>query len=142
MISFLSRCCLPAFLDLWLSQDRFYLGLILFLVHFLIPQNFNPIIHSEIRGTGHPYLTALSIGNIKETFFITYLEYLRHVFYIKYLFYFLVGGMYLFGIEGAILGPLLLCVLVVLSSIPVTNLNSPPSFTSSVEESILASPTV
>lgn len=110
-------CCLPAFLDLWLSQDRFYLGLALFLVHFIIPPNFNPIIHSEIKGTGHPYLTALSI----------------------------VGGMYLFGIEGAILGPLLLCVLVVLSSITVINLNSPDSFTtqSSVEESnTLTSPVV
>lgn len=111
-------CCVPAFLDLWLSQDRFYLGLTLVLVHFIIPPNFNPIIHSEIKGGGHPYLTALSI----------------------------VGGMYLFGIEGAILGPLLLCLLVVLSSITVNNLNvSPSTITrqSSIEESnSLASPTV
>lgn len=102
-------CCLPAFLDLWLSQDRFYLGVLLVLIHFIIPSNFNPIIHSEIKGGGHPYLTALSI----------------------------VGGMYLFGIEGAILGPLLLCLLVVLCSITVNTLNSSPSTItrqSSVEE--------
>lgn len=92
-------CSFPAVLDLWLSQDKFYLGLILFLIHFIIPSNFNPIVHSEIKGGGHPYLTALSI----------------------------VGGMYLFGIEGAILGPLLLCLLVVLCSIAVNNLNSSPN---------------
>jgi purine-cytosine permease-like protein len=38
--------------------------------------------------------------------------------------------MYLFGIEGAVLGPLLLCLLVVLSTITVNNLNTPTnSFT-------------
>lgn len=109
-------CCLPAFLDLWLSQDRFYLGLLLVLIHFIVPSNFNPIIHSEIKGGGHPYLTALSI----------------------------VGAMYLFGIEGAILGPLLLCLLVVLGTVTVNSLNSSPTtFThqSSVEEpSSIASP--
>lgn len=108
-------CTFPAFLDLWLSQDRFYLGLTLVLIHFIVPSNFNPIVHSEIKGAGHPYLTALSI----------------------------VGGMYLFGgVEGCILGPLLLCLLVVLCSVTVNSLNS-PEFThqSSVEESIsIASP--
>lgn len=43
-------CSVPAFLDLWLSQDRFYLGLLLVLIHFIVPSNFNPIIHSEIKG--------------------------------------------------------------------------------------------
>ncbi|CRL07378.1 CLUMA_CG020355, isoform A [Clunio marinus] len=90
-------CCIPAFLDLWLSQDRFYLGLILVIIHFIIPSNFNPIIHSEIKGAHHPYLTALSI----------------------------IGGLYLLGIEGAIIGPLLLCLLVVLSSITASSISSP-----------------
>lgn len=91
---FYFRCCVPAFLDLWLSQDRFYLGLTLVLVHFIIPSNFNVMVHSEIKGIwifnrlkyqrlyfqtlggGHPYLTALSI----------------------------IGGIGFFGIQGAILG--------------------------------------
>lgn len=51
-------CSVPAVLDLWLSQDRFYLGLLLFLIHFIIPSNFNPVVHSEIKGGGHPYLTV------------------------------------------------------------------------------------
>lgn len=111
-------CSVPAFLDLWLSQDRFYLGLLLVLIHFIVPSNFNPIIHSEIKGGGHPYLTGLSIA----------------------------GGMYLMGLEGAVLGPLLLCLLVVLFEVALNSLkDSPPStFThqSSIEESNsqLASP--
>lgn len=51
----------------------------------------------------------------------------------------IVGGMYLFGgIEGAIYGPLLLCLLIVLSSMTMHNLNSAPSSLtrqSSLEES-------
>lgn len=51
-------CSIPAFLDLWLSQNHFYLGLLLVLIHFIVPPNFNVIIHSEIKGSGHPYLTG------------------------------------------------------------------------------------
>lgn len=43
-------CSVPAFLDLWLSQDRLYLGLILVLIHFIVPSNFNYIMYSEIKG--------------------------------------------------------------------------------------------
>lgn len=92
-------CCLPAFLDLWLSQDRFYTGIVLVVIHFIVPTNFNPIVHSEIKGGGHPYLTALSI----------------------------VGGMYLFGVEGAILGPLMLCLLIVLTTVTARSLNPTPN---------------
>ncbi|XP_053691930.1 transmembrane protein 245 [Sabethes cyaneus] len=91
-------CSVPAFLDLWLSQDRFWLGIILVLIHFIVPSNFNPIIHSEIKGGGHPYLTGLSIA----------------------------GGMYLFGLEGALLGPLLLCLLVVLFEVTVSAIRDSP----------------
>lgn len=51
-------CSLLAFLDLWLTQNHFYLGFALVLIHFIIPPNFNVIIHSEIKGSGHPYLTG------------------------------------------------------------------------------------
>lgn len=43
-------CSLLAFLDLWLSQDRLYLGVLLVTIHFIASTNFNPIIHSEIKG--------------------------------------------------------------------------------------------
>lgn len=51
-------CSIPAFLDLWLTQNHFYLGLLLVAIHFIVPPNFNVIIHSEIKGSGHPYLTG------------------------------------------------------------------------------------
>uniref|UniRef100_A0A182PS46 Transmembrane protein 245 n=1 Tax=Anopheles epiroticus TaxID=199890 RepID=A0A182PS46_9DIPT len=92
-------CSAPAFLDLWLSQDRFWLGITLVLIHFIVPSNFNPIIHSEIKGGGHPYLTGLSIA----------------------------GGMYLFGLEGALLGPLLLCLLVVLFEVTISAIRDSPA---------------
>nr|XP_040221528.2 transmembrane protein 245 isoform X1 [Anopheles coluzzii] len=92
-------CSAPAFLDLWLSQDRFWLGVTLVLIHFIVPSNFNPIIHSEIKGGGHPYLTGLSIA----------------------------GGMYLFGLEGALLGPLLLCLLVVLFEVTISAIRDSPA---------------
>ncbi|XP_058467349.1 transmembrane protein 245 [Malaya genurostris] len=92
-------CSVPAFLDLWLSQDRFWLGILLVLIHFIVPSNFNPIIHSEIKGGGHPYLTGLSIA----------------------------GGMYLFGLEGALLGPLLLCLLVVLFEVTMSAIRDSPA---------------
>ncbi|XP_035900293.1 transmembrane protein 245 isoform X4 [Anopheles stephensi] len=92
-------CSAPAFLDLWLSQDRFWLGVTLVMIHFIVPSNFNPIIHSEIKGGGHPYLTGLSIA----------------------------GGMYLFGLEGALLGPLLLCLLVVLFEVTISAIRDSPA---------------
>uniref|UniRef100_A0A182R805 Transmembrane protein 245 n=1 Tax=Anopheles funestus TaxID=62324 RepID=A0A182R805_ANOFN len=92
-------CSAPAFLDLWLSQDRFWLGITLVMIHFIVPSNFNPIIHSEIKGGGHPYLTGLSIA----------------------------GGMYLFGLEGALLGPLLLCLLVVLFEVTISAIRDSPA---------------
>lgn len=109
-------CSFPAFLDLWLSQDQFYLGLILVLIHFIVAPNFNVIVYSEIKA-GHPYLTALSIA----------------------------GGIYLIGLEGAIVGPLLLCILIVLYDVTINSFSSPTPTTftrqSSTDESnMLASP--
>lgn len=112
-------CSIPAFLDLWLTQNHFYLGLLLILIHFIIPPNFNAIIHSEIKGSGHPYLTALSIA----------------------------GGIFLLGIEGALIGPLLLCLLIVLFDVTINALCSPTTpntytYTqqSSVNEDLIQSP--
>ncbi|XP_070494875.1 transmembrane protein 245 isoform X3 [Chironomus tepperi] len=107
-------CSIPAFLDLWLTQNHFYLGVALVLIHFIVPPNFNIIIHSEIKGSGHPYLTALSIA----------------------------GGIYLLGLEGAIIGPLLLCLLIVLFEFTISLTSSSPlnTFTQQTSNEESASP--
>ncbi|XP_034662074.1 transmembrane protein 245 isoform X2 [Drosophila subobscura] len=74
-------CAVPAFLELWLAQDRFYAGLILFLLQFFVPSTFETAIYADLKGGGHPYLNGLAIA----------------------------GGMYWIGWQGAILGPLMLC---------------------------------
>ncbi|XP_012161452.1 transmembrane protein 245 isoform X3 [Ceratitis capitata] len=74
-------CALPALLELWLAQDRFYAGLVLFLLQFFVPPYFEAAIYAEMKGGGHPYLTGLAIA----------------------------GGMYWIGWQGAIFGPLMLC---------------------------------
>ncbi|XP_017873777.1 PREDICTED: transmembrane protein 245 isoform X1 [Drosophila arizonae] len=74
-------CAVPAFLELWLAQDRFYAGLILFLLQFFVPSSFETAIYADLKGGGHPYLNGLAIA----------------------------GGMYWIGWQGAIFGPLMLC---------------------------------
>lgn len=91
-------CSLLAFLELWLSQDQFYLGVLLVSIHYIVAIYFNPTIHSEIKGGGHPYLTALSIA----------------------------GGIYLLGLEGAVLGPLSLCLLYVIFDVTMAAVRDTP----------------
>lgn len=44
-------CSIPAFLDLWLIQDSFSMGVILLLIHFLIPSGFvDPAIYADVNG--------------------------------------------------------------------------------------------
>ncbi|KAH8295441.1 hypothetical protein KR018_011120 [Drosophila ironensis] len=74
-------CAVPAFLELWLAQDRFYAGLILFMLQFFVPSSFETAIYADLKGGGHPYLNGLAIA----------------------------GGMYWIGWQGAIFGPLMLC---------------------------------
>ncbi|XP_023036303.1 transmembrane protein 245 isoform X4 [Drosophila willistoni] len=74
-------CAVPAFLELWLAQDRFYAGLTLFLMQFFVPSAFETAIYADLKGGGHPYLNGLAIA----------------------------GGMYWIGWQGAIFGPLMLC---------------------------------
>eukprot|EP01094_Clydonella_sp_ATCC50884_P001797 TRINITY_DN11349_c0_g1_i1.p1 TRINITY_DN11349_c0_g1~~TRINITY_DN11349_c0_g1_i1.p1 ORF type:complete len:879 (+),score=305.11 TRINITY_DN11349_c0_g1_i1:688-3324(+) len=71
---------IPAVLELWLFRNKPIHAFVLFVLHLSAVWVFDPIIYGQIQGS-HYYVTGLSV----------------------------VGGVYFLGVEGVVIGPMLLC---------------------------------
>ncbi|KAH9505458.1 hypothetical protein Btru_057375 [Bulinus truncatus] len=88
----------PAAIHLWMVQDEGLSALLLFIAHKLPSYVVDTAIYNEIEG-GHPYVTGLAIA----------------------------GGILFMGLEGAIIGPIILCCLIVVVNMYGSMLQNYPS---------------
>lgn len=79
--------CIPGVLELWFVGHKFA-SAGMFILHFAASWWIDPLIYSEIEQSHH-YVTGLSV----------------------------VGGLYFFGIQGVLLGPMLVCSLLILTKL-------------------------
>ena len=86
---------LPGVLELWLVWNRPISAISLFALHFTASWFIDPMVYSEIESSHH-YITGLSV----------------------------VGGLYFFGIQGVLIGPMLVCALLVIRNITMVMANS------------------
>jgi len=79
---------IPGALELWLVSQQPMMAALFVLAHFAPAMFVDGAFYREVKGS-HPYLTGLSV----------------------------VGGMYSLGLEGALIGPMLLCCMLVMLNV-------------------------
>ena len=89
---------IPAALELWLAESRWFAAILIILAHMIPTYVVDAAIYSEARQDIHPWITGLSI----------------------------IGGVYWCGVPGAIYGPLLLCAVYVILSMYTSLLKEIP----------------
>jgi predicted PurR-regulated permease PerM len=87
---------IPAVLELFLIQGEWTLAILMMLAQMAPMSMVDTQIYSEIKGGGHPYLTGLAVA----------------------------GGIFCFGIQGAIMGPVILCCVFVALKVGTSYLRS------------------
>ncbi|KAL7632732.1 UNVERIFIED_CONTAM: hypothetical protein RMT77_016933 [Armadillidium vulgare] len=90
----------PGALELAWGHESPFLGLLLIAAQLLPLSCVDTAFYAEIKGGGHPYLTGLAVA----------------------------GGIFCWGVQGAILGPLLLCILLVVTKMYTSLIQSPTEF--------------
>ena len=81
--------CIPGVIEMWFTTSPVK-AFLLFLLHLAASWWIDPLVYSEIKSSHH-YITGLSV----------------------------VGGLYFFGLQGVIIGPMLVCALLIISKLMI-----------------------
>ena len=108
---------LPGVLEIWLIHDQPLKAIIFFLIQMLPTYFVDAAIYSEIKG-GNSYLTGLAFAGENNLFFIEVRTKGINSFCV-------LGGVYCLGLEGAIIGPIVLCLLIVIGKMLTTSQRKP-----------------